>query len=234
MPRTAPAPCRCLAAAAEMLLLGNAQEGLLKRYGLGARPKRSDLGRQESLPMPGGTKALWTGMMLDGRAALVAVDPAQPPLTRAAAGGQWLGKPKRRSRLISGVRGLVAAHGQPGKLLLWVKDATDLATSVWENNRMSYPVPMPQSATVADRTILALGSVDSTTWWVQRVGSDLDLYTCWEKGKPEPTQTRFAGRGQMARQEAEESHLAGRQATAGAAFVLEHRAIGNARRRRAR
>ena len=42
---------------AELLLLGGVQEGLLAlRAGL---RRRSELGRQESLPMPGGPKALW-------------------------------------------------------------------------------------------------------------------------------------------------------------------------------
>ena len=177
---------------AELLLLGGSQEGLLRRYVLG-RGEESDLGRQESLPMPGGAKALWTGVLLAGQPALVAVDAGQPRL-RVQPVGENGWQAEETFPLISGVRGLAAAQAQPGKLLLWVKDATDLYTSVWENNRMTYPVAMPQSADVADRTVLALGSVGATAWWVQRVGADLDLYV-WDKEQIEPVRTRFTGQG---------------------------------------
>ncbi len=180
---------------AELLLLGGVQEGLLRRYVLG-RGEESELGRQESLPMPGGPKALWTGIQLAGRPALVAVDSGQPRLRVQPIGDAgW--QAEETFPLISGVRGLAAAQAQPGKLLLWTKDATDLYTSVWENNRMTYPVAMPQSADVTDRTILALGTVGTTAWWVQRVGADLDLYV-WEKEQMEPQRTRFAGQGTKA------------------------------------
>jgi hypothetical protein len=182
-------------AQAELLLLGGVQEGLLRRYALG-RGEESDLGRQESLPMPGGPKALWTGMMLAGQPALVAVDAGQPRL-RVQPVGENGWQAEETFPLISNVRGLAAAQAQPGKLLLWVKDATDLYSSVWENNRMTYPAAMPQSADVADRTILALDSVGTTVWWVQRVGADLDLYV-WEKDQAEPVRTRFTGQGTKA------------------------------------
>ncbi|HEY4311490.1 MAG TPA: hypothetical protein VGN12_18725 [Pirellulales bacterium] len=184
-----------VSAPAELLLLGGVQEGLLRRYVLG-RGEESELGRQESLPMPSGPKALWTGIQLAGHPALVAVDSTQPRL-RVQPVGDTGWQAEETFPLISGVRGLAAAHAQPGKLLLWVKDGTDLYSSVWENNRMTYPVAMPQSADVADRTILALGSVGTTAWWVQRVGADLDLYV-WEKEQMEPVRTRFTGQGTKA------------------------------------
>jgi len=180
---------------AELLLLGGAQEGLLRRYGLG-RGEESDLGRQESLPMPGGPKALWTGILLAGQPALVAVDSGQPRL-RVQPVGENGWQAEESFPLISGVRGMAAAQAQPGKLLLWVKDATDLYTSTWEHNRMTYPAAMPQSADTADRTILALGSVGTTAWWVQRVAADLDLYV-WDKEQLEPAHTRFTGQGTKA------------------------------------
>ncbi len=131
-----------------------------------------------------------------GRAGTVAVDAGQPRLRVQPVGDNgW--QAEEAFPLISNVRGLAAAQAQPGKLLLWVKDATDLYTSAWENNRMTYPVAMPQSADVADRTILALDSVGSTVWWVQRVGADLDLYV-WEKEQAEPVRTRFTGQGTKA------------------------------------
>lgn len=182
-------------AAGELLLLGGAQEGLLRRYALG-RGEESDLGRHESLPMPGGAKALWTGVSLDGKPALVAVDATDPRLRVQPLGEDgWQGE--ETFPLISKVRGLAAVHAEPGKLLLWVKDGADLFRSGWENNRMTYPVAMPQSADVNDRTILALATSGTTTWWAQRVGSDLDLYV-WEKDQKEPVKTRFTGQGTKA------------------------------------
>ena len=178
-----------------MLLLGGVQEGLLRRYVLG-RGEESELGRQESLPMPGGPKALWTGIQLAGRPALVAVDSGQPRLRVQPIGDAgW--QAEETFPLISGVRGLAAAQAQPGKLLLWTKDATDLYTSVWENNRMTYPVAMPQSADVADRTILALATVGRPGVVGATRRADLDLYV-WEKEQAEPARTRFTGQGTKA------------------------------------
>ena len=181
--------------AGELLLLGGLQEGLLRRYVLG-RGEESALGRQESLPMPGGAKALWTGITLGSQPALVAVDAEQPRL-RVQPVGDLGWQAEEMFPLISNIRGLAAVYAQPGKLLLWVKDSTDLYVSSWENNRMTYPVAMTQSGDTADRTILALDSAGTTTWWVQRVGADLDLYT-WAKDQPEAQRTRFTGQGTKA------------------------------------
>lgn len=204
---------------AELLVLGGVREGLLRRYAM-ARGEENDLGRRESLPMPGGTKSLWTGLMVGELPALAAVDPAQPRLRVQGLGPEgWL--EEQSYPIIGGVRGLAAPQAQPGTLLLWAKDAADLHISHWEPGsaapaagalppgRMTYPQPMPQAAVpmpqaaapqaaaVADRAILALGSVGGTAWWAQRVGADLDLHV-WEPGQPAPTATRFAGLGTKA------------------------------------
>lgn len=185
---------------AELMVLGGVREGLLRRYAL-ARGEENELGRRESLPMPGGTKALWTGLMVGELPALVAVDASQPRLRVQGLGPEgWL--EEQSYPIIGSVRGLAAPQAQPGTLLLWTKDAADLHVSRWEAGsaataagelppgRMTYPQPMPQSADVADRAILALASVGGTTWWAQRVGADLDLHV-WEAGQPAPATTRF-------------------------------------------
>ncbi len=177
---------------AELLLLGGTQEGLLRRYAM-ARGEQNDLGRQESLPMPGGVKALWCGLMLDDRPAVAAVDPAQPRLRVQGIGETgWLAE--QSYPIISGARGLAALHARPGTLLLWVKDASDLYESRWEAGRMTYPQAVPRSPEVQDRAIVALGNVGKTTWWAQRVATDLDLYV-WEVGQAEPQRTRFTALG---------------------------------------
>lgn len=176
----------------ELLLLGGSQEGLVRRFAL-ARGEENALGRQDSLPMPGGAKALWTGITIDGKPALVAVDPSQPRLRleRLAEEG-WAGE--ESFPIIGNVKAIAAPQGEPGTLLLWTKDATDLLVSRWQAERMSYPQPMPQSADQKDRVILALGSAGGTTWWAQRVANDLDLYI-WPANESQPKQVRFTGAG---------------------------------------
>lgn len=176
----------------ELLLLGGSQEGLVRRFAL-ARGEENELGRQDALPMPGGAKALWTGIQIDGKPALVAVDPSQPRLRleRLAEEG-WAGE--ESFPIVGGVKAIAAPQGESGTLLLWAKDGADLLVSRWQNERMSYPQPMPQSADQKDRVILALGSAGETVWWAQRVGNDLDLYV-WPPGDSQPRQTRFVGAG---------------------------------------
>lgn len=180
---------------AELLLLGGTQEGLIRRYTLG-KGKENPLGKAQALPMPAGAKAVWTGITLDGKAALVAIDPAQPRLRVVPLGDTgWL--TEQSFPIVGSVRGLAAPRGAPGTLLLWAKDAADLHLSKWEGGRFTYPKPMPQSADVPDRRILALDTAGTTTWWAQRVGDNLDLYV-WEAGQKEPTVTRFIGVGAKA------------------------------------
>ena len=88
---------------------------------------------------------------------------------------------------------------QPGVLLLWTKDAADLRRSRWEGGRLSYPEPWSQSDDVEDRKILALNSVGDITWWVQKVGKDLDLYVS-KPSSDELKPVRFPGIGSKADQ----------------------------------
>jgi len=177
---------------ADLLLLGGTQEGLLRRYTL-ARGEENELGRQESLPMPGGAKAAWCGLMLGDKPAIAAVDPAQPRLrVQGLDNTGWL--TEQSFPIIGGTRALAALHAKPGTLLLWIKDSADLYETRWEAGRMTYPKVAPRSAEVQDRVIIALGNVGTTTWWAQRAGPDFDLYV-WEVGQSEPKRTRFAGLG---------------------------------------
>ncbi len=177
---------------ADLLVLGGSQQGLLRRYVL-ARGEEKDLGRQEALPMPGGSATAWCGLSLAGQPALVAVDPTQPRLRVQPLGSEgWL--PEQSFPTIGNIRGLVAPAARSGMLLVWVKEAGDLYECQWEASRLTYPKLMPKSAEVKDRRIVALDRVGDKTWWAQRVGSDLDLYI-WKPGDAEAAKTRFGGLG---------------------------------------
>ena len=91
---------------------------------------------------------------------------------------------------ISGINALASPAAEPGKLLIWAKDAADLLVSRWESERLSYPKPMQQSPEAEERKILALASVGETTWWVQKVEKHLDLYR-WQPGEAKPSRLRF-------------------------------------------
>lgn len=177
---------------AELLLLGGSWEGVLRRYVM-SQGDANELGRQESLPMPGGAKAAWCGIMLDGRPALVTIDISQPRLrVHELAASGWLSEQSYPT--ISGVRGLAAPLAKPGALLLWTKDAADLLISQWRDGRLTYPEAMSPKDKSDDRRILTLESTNSTIWWAQRVGSHLDLYV-WDKTAAEPRRTRFSAQG---------------------------------------
>ncbi|HWB13071.1 MAG TPA: hypothetical protein VG826_27855 [Pirellulales bacterium] len=177
---------------ADLLVLGGSQQGLLRRYML-TRGEEKELGRQEALPMPGGSAAAWCGLSLAGQPALVAVDPSQPRLRVQPLGSEgWL--PEQSFPTIGNIRGLVAPLARPGTLLVWVKEAADLYESQWDAGRLTYPRLMPRSAEIKDRRIVALDRVGDKTWWAQRVGADLDLYV-WKPGDAEAAKTRFSSLG---------------------------------------
>jgi len=179
---------------ADIYLLGGSDKGVLRRYQI-AEGEPTDVGRQEALPLAGAARRGWCGMLVgeggDTVPAIVAVDAAQPRLRihRLGAGG-WLAEESFPS--IGGVKSLAAPAGQPGTLLVWAKDASDLHRCRWENGRLTYPQPWEREG--KDRKILALDSVGSTVWWAQRVGSDLDLFV-WPADKSEPNVTRYPGLG---------------------------------------
>ncbi len=176
--------------AAEVLLLGGNTDGLLRRYQL-ARGEANDLGRQDALPLAGGGKTGWCGIQIDKQPAIVAVDTTQPRLRVHPLGNTgWLAE--QTYPTIGGVRALAAPAAQPGLLLMWTKDASDLHRSRWEHGRLTYPELWKLDEAAGDRKILALDTIGDTTWWAQKLGSDLDLYI-WPAGRGEPDKRRFTG-----------------------------------------
>lgn len=176
----------------EVLLLSAAQDGLLRRYRL-ADTEASDLGRQESLPMPGGTKSAWCGIRLGDEPALVAADAAQPRLRVHTLGPDgW--KPEQSFPTISGVRDLAAPQAQPGTLLIGVKDASDLYRCQWKDGRLTFAEPVAADEAAKDARVLVLDTVGDTTWWVRRLAADLELYV-WPKSAKTAEKTRFPAAG---------------------------------------
>jgi hypothetical protein len=177
---------------AELMLLGGSDKGVVRQYRL-ARGEASDVGRQDALPMAAPGRRGWSGIMLDGEPAIVAVDAAQPRLRvhRLTPAG-W--STEATFPAVGGIKAVVAppAAARQGLLLIWSKDAADLHRCTWENGRLGYPQPWLQEG--KDRRILALEMVGTTAWWAQRVGSDLDLFV-WPADDAEPTKTRFEGLG---------------------------------------
>ncbi len=174
---------------AQMLLLDGATQGLLRRFTLDWGDQ-SPVGRRRALAMPDGPAAVWCGLSIENRPALVMADPDGPQLLMYTLGeAGW--ETQESFPGLSDVRAVGAPQAKPGTLLLWTKDAADLMVSRWDHGRLSYPKPLP--ATVeneADRKILELSSAGPITWWVQKVGDVLDLYV-WEPDQNEPRRTRF-------------------------------------------
>lgn len=171
------------------LLLDGATAGLLRRYHLD-RGEPSPLGQRRVLAVADGAQALWCGVQLGDVPALVLVDNEQPRLLAYGLGAEgW--QTEKSFPAISDVKAIAAPQAQPGTLLLWAKDASDLYISRWENGRLTYPKVWPQSPQVEDRKILAMASVHSTAWWVQKVGDELDLYV-WPDTEDEPVRTRYS------------------------------------------
>lgn len=174
---------------ADVLCLGGAQTGLLRRYQL-ARGEDSPYGRRATLPIAG---AAWCGVKLDGAAALAALDPTEPKIrVYRLVDDQWTSEESYPT--LGGIRELVAPAARPGTLLLWTKDAADLYETRWEQGRLTFPKALVKSPETADRRIVALETVDDTLWWAQRVGDHVDLYV-WPADAKEPKLTRFEKAG---------------------------------------
>ena len=179
----------------ELLLLRANQPGVLNRYVLD-RGEENAAGERRTLPLPEGAKRIWCGMEVGGRPAMVFPDPGQPRLYVHELGDSgW--QPARSYPIVSNVRALAALQGGFPALLIWAKDASDLHISRWENDRLTYPRPMPPPESDGERSILALESVGKTVWWVQKVGEALDLFV-WDDIAEEPARTRFEGVGRKA------------------------------------
>ena len=187
-------------AAAQLVVIDDRASGILRRYELelGAA---SPLGQQRPLALEDGAKAVWCGMWQGDKRALVVADSSAPRLLSYGLGDAgW--ETQQAYPALTDVRAMATLASEPGTLLIWTKDAADLRTSRWESGRLSYPKPQTPSEEVAkveDRKILALDSVGPITWWVQKVGKDLDLYVA-KPGVVEAKKVRFPKVGAKADQ----------------------------------
>jgi hypothetical protein len=178
---------------AAMMLLGGIQEGVLRWFRLG-RGEPSEIGRQQLLPLPSTEAEHWTAMSLAGSTALAAIDPEQPRLlVHRLADGGWVGGVS--FPIVSDVQAIAPLPNKPGSLLLHTEDAADLHRSEWKNGRFTFPRPWrPEIAgppdAETDRKLLALGTAGERTWWVQRIGDDLNLYLVGQDGE-EPARHPF-------------------------------------------
>lgn len=176
----------------ELALLDGSVRQLLRRFRL-EESDASAFGLSYPLAMPDATKTAWCGMKQGDQRALVIADRKRPQLLSYELDDSgW--SAERSFPAVSGVQKLAAPTAGEGTLLIWTKDASDLLVSRWENERLTYPRPMEQSADTEDRKILALATVGETTWWVQKVDDHLDLYR-WLPGDDQPKVSRFEGAG---------------------------------------
>jgi hypothetical protein len=174
----------------QLLLLGGAQEGLLRRF-LVERDASSPVGSQQMLTLAG--RSAWTGFLLEGEPVMVTTGPDQPRLEIFGLSGDgW--KARGNFPAVRGIRGLAVPPAKPGMLLVWAEEAPDLYVSHWEKERLTYPLPMPQSADVEDRQIVGLSRTGDTVWWAQKVKNDLDVYH-WPVEAEDPVRIRFEGIG---------------------------------------
>lgn len=177
---------------AELLLLGGLQRDQLRRYQL-TKGAAGEIGRRQGLPLP--ERAPWTSALLDNAPALIAADPSHPQLLVHVLGDS--GWQAAQTFPIQGrIENLATPLGRPGSIFLLAKDAGDLLESHWDKHRLTYPAPLVQSQ-VEDRRVIALDSVGKLTWWVQRVGKDLDLYLL-RPGQAEPEKLHFPDAGDKA------------------------------------
>ena len=176
----------------ELALLDGSVRQLLRRYRLDFG-EPSPFGLRRPLAMADASKTAWCGMWQGEKRALVAADRKRPQLlTYRLDESGW--SAEEAFPAVSGIEALESPAAEPGTVLIWAKDASDLLVSNWQSQRLTYPRPMQQSAETEDRKILALSSVGETTWWVQKVDKDLDLYR-WQPGQPQAEVVRFEKAG---------------------------------------
>lgn len=187
-------------ATTQLVVIDGTVSGILRRYEL-ELGMASPFGQQRPLAMEEGRKAVWCGMWQGEKRALVVADRSAPRLLSYELSETGWEKQQAYPALTD-IRAMETLAAEPGTLLLWTKDAADLRTSRWKSGRLTYPEPRSPSADVAeveDRKILALDSVGPITWWVQKVGKDLDLYVA-KPESVEPTRIRFPKVGAKADQ----------------------------------
>ncbi len=184
-------------ATTQLAVIDGTVSGILRRYEL-ADGEESPFGRQLPLALEDGMKAVWCGMRQGEHRALVVADSEAPRLLSYGLDANgW--QTEQAFPALTDIQAIQPLGSQPGTVLLWTKDAADLRMSRWEAGRLSYPEPWSQAEDVDDRKILALDSVGEITWWVQKVGRDLDLYLS-RPDSQEHIKTRFPAIGSKADQ----------------------------------
>ncbi|WP_221435575.1 hypothetical protein [Algisphaera agarilytica] len=155
----------------ELLVLESSPQGVVRRYRIG-QGDTADFGKQEPLVLPGGEKAVWASMALEGQPTLVVADPNQPRVTLYAhTPSGWL---PGDSYPVSGkIKALYELPGQPGTLVLWPEDSNDLYASHWTGGRLTFPQPVALPDDGGEYSILGLGTTPDAVWCVQKAGKDL-------------------------------------------------------------
>jgi len=169
----------------QVFLLAQLEMDLLRRFEIGF-DESDDLGTRQPLPLDGGERTAWCGMMLGEQRAIVWRDSSQPRLNTCILGDDGWGKTSD----FPSVNNVKALASLPGKLLLWAKDASDLYVSRWDGSRLTFPKPVATKEKEKDRRMIVMDRAGNTVWWVQRVGEHVDLYT-QTVDAPAPTRTRF-------------------------------------------
>ncbi len=185
----------------DLVLLDGSVRTLLRRYAVETQ-EVSPFGLRCPLAMSEGAKAVWCGMRQGTNRALVVADRDRPRLlSYVLSEAGW--EQEQAFPAVSGTKALASPAAEPGTLLIWAEDAAELLESRWQSQRLTYPEAMVRSkeAKPAKETelkkILALASVGSTTWWVQKVDKHLDLYR-WHLGDSEAKRLRFENVGSKA------------------------------------
>jgi hypothetical protein len=178
----------------EIIAVDPKTPGVLKRYRL-SLGESTPIGDKLTLPLANAASGNWTGLAIDAKPGIVWIDPDQPMLRMARlAPAGW--ESDESFPGVTNMQSLEAIPGQPGVLIL-ARDASELLESKFENGRLSYPksvvfTPVPEGKDAQTRKILALGSIGSTVWWAQKIGSDLLIYR-WTNGQDKPQIETFVG-----------------------------------------
>lgn len=202
-------------AASEVVIIAANGQGLLRRLQLQTSEEKP-FARVESLTLPS-AKSPWVGIRKGDRRSLVAIDGEHPQLVSYdLSDGTWL--QGSHYPCVTDVTTIAAPLSQPGVLLLQRKGAAELFRSDWKNGRFSFPQPWTPTvkknvveaaiAAIADKTageekvkkaagdsqhtLIALGQAADVTWWVQKQGKDLVLYT-WDAQHAQPREQRYVG-----------------------------------------
>ncbi|MEM6689774.1 MAG: hypothetical protein AAF664_10130 [Planctomycetota bacterium] len=177
---------------AQLVFLDASGQGLVRRYEHRKRDEQAMIALRP-LPASSGQNDVWCGIQLGMEKSIVMVDPDRPRLSvyrSSDSGWESMGD----FPALSDIKALTAPQAEPGTLLIRTDDNADLFKCEWDGGRLTYPKQWSPDETNADRAIVALETTGTTTWWVQRIGSDLHLHL-WKSDDPQPKLEVFKGVG---------------------------------------